>query len=124
MGRHSLRKPPRYTRGFVDRHGKARWYFRRSGYKQVPLPGLPWAPEFMAAYEAAMNGHSSRVEIGSSRTKPGTVSALCIAYFNSPEFVALGESTKATYRNIIERFRREHGDKRVALLGKDHIKRM
>jgi hypothetical protein len=26
------------------------------GYKRVPLPGLPWSPEFMTAYEAAMAG--------------------------------------------------------------------
>jgi hypothetical protein len=34
-------KKPRYTHGFVDRHGRSRYYFRRPGFKQVPLPGLP-----------------------------------------------------------------------------------
>ena len=44
-----MRRPPPYCNGFLDRHGKARWYFRRAGFKKVPLPGLPWSPEFMAA---------------------------------------------------------------------------
>jgi hypothetical protein len=39
-----------------DCHGKPRWYLRRAGHKRVPLPGLPWSPEFMASDEAAMAG--------------------------------------------------------------------
>ena len=35
-------------------HGKPRFYFRRRGFPSVNLPGLPWSPEFMAAYEDAM----------------------------------------------------------------------
>jgi hypothetical protein len=27
----------------------------RSWYPRVPLPGLPWSPEFMAAHEAAID---------------------------------------------------------------------
>jgi hypothetical protein len=49
-------KLPKYVRGFQDRHGKPRFYFRRKGYKSLPLPGLPWSPEFMKAYEAATSG--------------------------------------------------------------------
>jgi hypothetical protein len=51
-------KKPRYVHGFMDRHGKPRFYCRRSGFKRVPLPGLPWSPEFMAAYDAAMKGEA------------------------------------------------------------------
>src|SRR5215467_446933 len=61
------------------------------------------------------------IEIGSKRTKPGTIAALTVAYFNSHEFQTLADSTKATYRNIIQRIRNEHGDKRVALLQREHI---
>jgi hypothetical protein len=48
------RKLPRYCRSFVDRHGHPRFYCRRAGGKNIALPGLPWSPEFMAAYEVAM----------------------------------------------------------------------
>ena len=68
-----LKLPP-YVQAFVDRYGKARFYLRRRGYQRVALPGLPWSPRFMAEYEAAM-GEPSRIEVGESRTKPGTVNA-------------------------------------------------
>jgi hypothetical protein len=42
MGSPLMRRPPKYCNGFIDRHGKVRWYFRRAGFKKVPLPGLPW----------------------------------------------------------------------------------
>src|SRR5262252_8656396 len=48
----------------ADRHGKPRWYFRRPGFKQMPLPGLPWSPEFMAAYEEALAGQPTPIGIG------------------------------------------------------------
>jgi hypothetical protein len=45
---------PKYTHGFIDRHGKPRFYLRRPGHKKVPLPGLPWSEPFMRAYQAAL----------------------------------------------------------------------
>lgn len=99
-------RPPKYTRGFVDRHGKARWYFRREGFKQIALPGLPWSPQFMAAYEEAMGGESnSRPEIGASRTLPGTFDALIVSFYNSTVFKGWSAETRRTRRNIIERWR-------------------
>src|SRR6516225_4893703 len=121
VGRPS-RLPP-YVHGFIDRHGKARFYFRRAGFKKVPLPGLPWAPEFMEAYEQAQAAQPA--QIGSARTRPGTISALVVAYYNSAELkYELGAETRRKRRNIVEGFREQHGDKRVALLQRDHIQRM
>jgi hypothetical protein len=34
-------KLPRFVHGFIDRHGKPRFYFRRAGFKKSPLPSLP-----------------------------------------------------------------------------------
>ena len=121
MGPRTMSRPPKYVQGFVDRHGKPRYYLRRSGHKSVPLPGLPWTPAFMAAYQAAMED-APRVEIGASRTKPGTVAAAVVSYFNSWAFRNLADETRRTRKNILERFREQHGDKRIALLRPDHIK--
>jgi hypothetical protein len=71
-----MRRPPKYVQGFIDRHGKARFYFRRAGFKTVALPGLPWSPEFMAAYEVALAGQAA--PIASERVKPGTIRALAV----------------------------------------------
>ena len=51
------------------------------GFKLIPLSGLPWSPEFMAAYEIALAGQP--LNIGSKRVKPGTMRALAVSYFNS-----------------------------------------
>lgn len=115
----------RYVHEFTDRHGKVRRYFRRPGFKRVPLPGLPGSEEFMAAYQAALSGESApKVENGASRERPGSVSALIARFYRTAQWAGLAASTQATYRGIFERFRTEHGDKRVALIGREHIKRM
>ena len=44
-------KYPKYTHGFIDHDGSPRFYLRLPDRKRVPLPGLPWSPEFMAARE-------------------------------------------------------------------------
>jgi integrase len=116
-----MKRPPKYVQGFIDRHGRPRFYFRRSGFKTVPLPGLPWSPEFMGAYEEA-NGKLVRLDIGVKRTIPGTISDAIIRYFACAEFMSgLRPSTQAMRRAILERFRSEHGKKRLAKLEPEHV---
>jgi hypothetical protein len=124
MGRRNVRTPP-YTHGFIDRHGKPRWYFRRAGFKQVPLPGLPWSPEFMAAHEAAMREETApRINVGVDRTKPGTVNDAVVRYISSQAFAVLAPSTQSMRRAVLERFRSEHGDKRMVMLQSDHVQKL
>jgi hypothetical protein len=80
-------KLPKFVKGFVDRHGHARFYFRRPGIKLVPLPGLLWSPEFMAAYHEA-NSTERPLPIGGDRVKPRSIRALAIAYYDSAAFKA------------------------------------
>ena len=113
-----MKKPP-YTHGFIDRHGKSRWYLRHPRRKKIPLPGLPWSPEFMAAYEAGMKQEWATPDIGASRTVPGTINinAAIVSYYNtSAEFRAYAAGTQKMRRAILEAFRVDHGDKRIALL--------
>lgn len=117
-----MRHPPKYCQGFLDRHGRARWYFRRPGFKRVALPGLPWSPEFMAAYEAAAQGDDGAHGAGAAKTAPGTVAALVASYYRSAEYRNLKPITQRTYRSTMEPFREQHGDKRVAALRREHIK--
>src|SRR5262245_57285523 len=129
MGRHTrgegrAMKLPRYVHAFLDRHGKPRHYFRRAGFKKVPLPGLPWSPGFMAAYDAAMAGQPA--PIGAARVLPGSMHALAISYYGSAEYLAMKANSRAVRRGIIERFCREldangqrNGDIRAALLQRE-----
>jgi integrase len=118
----------KYVHQFVDKRrgaAKPRFYFRRTGCKQVPLPGLRGSDEFNQAYAAALAGQSAPGPvIGASRIRPGTINALALAYFNAPEFLALSPSTRKTYRTIIEAFTFEHGDKPLALLTRQHLNAM
>jgi hypothetical protein len=46
-----------------------RAYFRRTGYKRVPLPGQPGSEPFMEAYQAALGDEPVRT-IGAGRSGP------------------------------------------------------
>ena len=70
----------------------------------------------MEAREAALKGEWGKVEIGSSRTVAGTVNAGLVSYYQSGAFKALAESTQSMRRAELERFRTDHGDKRIALM--------
>jgi integrase len=115
-------KLPRFVHGFVDRHGKPRFYFRRPGFDSKPLRGLPYSAEFMGDYEAALAGQP--LPIGANRARPGTMWALALSYFASPEFRTLRPSTQRAYRGIIERLCKDHGDKRAADLRREHVVRL
>src|SRR5215475_11307065 len=94
--------------------------------RKCPCPVCPWSPEFMAAYEQALAGQP--VQIGSKRTKPGTMRALAVSYYNSLAFRSMKPITQSVYRNIIEKFCGEtdtqgtsYGDLSAAGLQHKHI---
>jgi integrase len=112
----------RYVHQWVDKRdgaAKPRYYFRRAGYPRTPLPGLPGSPEFMRAYELAITNQPP--PIGAGRARPGSIDALAVAFYGSASWRALSPQTRATDRLIIEKLRKSHGDKPVALLGRQHI---
>lgn len=95
---------------FKDRFGQVRYYFRRGKGARVPLPGAPGSKEFMAAYQLALSGAQAAQPPPGA---PGTIHALVTAYLASPVFKGRAEVTQAAYRNILERFRKAHGDKSI-----------
>lgn len=113
-----------YIHEFRDRHGKVRRYFRRPGFRRVPLRGHPGSEQFMEDYAAALAGAPAPIAIGASRTKPGTVNAAVVAYYGSDLYSALAAGTKKMRRYHLERFRKEHGERRIAMLQRDHVGRM
>jgi hypothetical protein len=72
----------------------------------------------MAQYAAALDGVAEKaVTVGAKRTVPGSVNALIVSYYRSPEFRGLKASTQTMRRNIIERFRVEHATRLCRRLG-------
>jgi len=115
------RRYPKFCHPFVDKKtGLAYCYLRRRGFPLVRLPGLPWSPQFMAAYEAAMNG--PRTAIGAGRIKPGSVAAVIAEYFDSQQFFgSKSAGTQRMRRGILERFRSAYGDRPMAPLSTEWL---
>jgi integrase/recombinase XerD len=113
----------RHVNSFYDRHGRLRHQCRIPGQKSFLLPGVPGSAEFMEAHQVALAGAAIPIrEIGASRTKAGTVNAAIVAYYKDDAFTkSLALTTQAMRRPILERFRAQHGDKRIALLQGVHI---
>ena len=91
----------KYVNGYANRDRKSRrvrYYFRRRGSKAIPLPGLPGSEEFMAAYAAALAGLPEHLEIGASRTLPGTINALAVNYYGSDDWQKLAADTQKNCR--------------------------
>ena len=114
-------KLPKYVQAYVDRRdSRAYYYLRRRGFPRVRLPGLPWSPTFMAAYESALAG--PRTAVGAGRVKPGSVAAVVAEYFDSQSFfTSKSPGTQRMRRGILERFRARYGDRPFALLPAEWI---
>lgn len=84
----------------------------------------PWSPEFMSAYEAALN-NAAIATIGIKRSVPGSVAEAIARYLDSTTgFTSLAPSTQAKRRAILNRFRDQHGDKRLPMLQPEHVARI
>jgi integrase len=101
------RRLPRHV--VEEKHGTSyRFRFKRKGYPKVTLPGLPWTPEFMAAYARALNGEAPVAPAAAAKAAGvKTLGWLCARYTSSPEFRELDPSTQRTRRNLIERMLEE-----------------
>ena len=74
---------PKHCGWNLDREdGKRRVRFRKNGFS-VYLTGIPWSPDFMVQYGAALQGvEATGRQIGANRTAAGTVNALVAAYLD------------------------------------------
>src|SRR5262249_20897848 len=90
------------------------WASKKCPYPACPGPPSSWRP---------MRRHlpDRLAPIGAQGTIPGTLGALAVSYFASPAIQTTAPSTQYTYRNVIDRLCVEHGDKRVALLQREHV---
>lgn len=99
-----------YVQAYRDCRGKVRHYVRRRRKPNVPLPGLPGSPEFMAAYQDAIasDGHAPP-----GRHKERTIGYLVARFYRSAAFTNLAPSSQKAYRLILDKFSREDGHRLV-----------
>jgi integrase len=112
----------RFVQAWVDAEGRPHHYFRKRGQPRLRLPGLVGSAEFMAGYQAALA--AAPVAVGSGRSKPGSVAAAIASYYASPGFKALAPSSQQVRRFVLEAFRRDQGDKLIAVMPKKFIAAM
>jgi hypothetical protein len=114
-----------YVQAFVDRHGRVRHYFRRKGYALAALPGHPGSDEFMTAYRLALAGAPLPVQpkaaVAERKSPPGSVNAVVVAFFQSPQFTALRPITQAKYRYVLGLLRERSGDKPIAGMERKNV---
>lgn len=88
----------------VDRHGNVRIYFRRPGHPKIRIRGLPSSAEFQKAYADAIERTrpgAAPLQDGEKRPQ-GSISWLCMKYFQSAEFKQLDPRTQHVRRLILE----------------------
>ena len=113
---------PKYCSRNTDRHGRKRVRFR-NGFYSTYLSGVPYADDFMQRYHRALDGNVRQLEeFKEDRIEPGTIDAVIVNFYRSTDFTKLKASTQRVRRNMLERFREQHGKKRVARLTPTYIK--
>jgi integrase len=104
----------------TDRHGNERVYVRRHGRK-VRMRDLSSPEAFMAAYRAALTFDPAAEPAKPTPAAPGSLRWLVQAYYSSPKFLGLHESTRAKRRAILDGICREHGAKPFARMEARHV---
>ena len=107
----------RFVTTDVDANGNVRYYFRRPRQRKIRLRGVPGSEDFMKAYQAALTGSLKAPPRPTSVKAPlGSFRAVCAAYYASPKFRALDDSTKAWQRRALDGIAQDKGDLPIARL--------
>jgi len=117
-----MKKKLAYVSSFVDRHGKPRYRFRRTGYPVHYFQEPHGTKAFEREYAACLS--TEPAPIGVRRTKPGSVSDVIIRYYADNNFLDLRESTKAVYRGVLERLRNNFGDDPIRQFDSERLARL
>jgi integrase len=110
----------KYVHAFVDRHGRARFYFRRRGQKPIALPGLPGGNAFMGAYHAALGAKEVKTPKGGEKS----LSALIGRYYGSADFKNLSPGSQGTYRKILRNIEAKDGHRGASDLPDDKARKI
>lgn len=108
------RELPPYASSYRDRHNKERVRFRKTGLPTAYPKAVPGTEDFWEEYLAWKNAKPSP---GAERATPGTFDDLITRFYSSVAWKNIPkESTKATYRGELERFRAKYGKRMVATM--------
>ncbi len=112
MSKKSDRQYP-LAKSYTDRHGRLRWRVRRKGVS-IELGPDYGTEDFVRRYAEAVARLNAPREAGKARVKPGTMRALAVERYKSPEFRACTAGTQHNAKLILEPFLKKHGHKLAA----------
>lgn len=113
---------PKWVSEYQDRHGKARYRFRRKGFEQYLFRNAPGTEGFRQEYAACVEGVvAARIEPGADRAVPGSFDDLITRYYRSPDFLDPSDRTRVVYRGVIEGWRKKYGKAKVRDLQPRHV---
>lgn len=101
--------PENVTR-YRDRHGTWRYRFRKTGLPTYNFRNPPGTEAFREEYHRARNADPAAPL---PRFAPFTYDALIASFYETPAWQDMADSSRKTYRGIIERFRAKNGTKDV-----------
>lgn len=118
-------KLPKHVDGFVDRTGATRYYFRAGKRRRVPLPGLPWSPTFMAAYEDALRAHeAAKGTIGKDKLIPRSLGELTVLWMRTAGFRDLKPISRKGLAALAKWIQAEHGHRLVTEMRRQHVDKL
>lgn len=107
---------------FEKRPGQWVMRYRKTGQRTYYFKSKFGTAEFEAELDACRRGIAApRIQPGEGRYRPGTISHAVLLYYGSKGFLGIAASTQATYRGILDRFCREHGEKSISTVQAKHI---
>lgn len=120
MGRPRMKRDlPAYASAFIDVRGKERIRFRRTGWTPHYAQSDSGTVEFAVEYREWLA--TGKVEAGEGRAALGSFDDLIARFYRSSHWFDLKDSTQATYRGELERFRAKYGSRSAATIQAKHI---
>ncbi len=108
----------------TDRHGNVRVYLRLPGQVKIRLRELPGTAAFDAEYRRAIAVGAPVKAPAKGEVRPGSINALCVAYFASAEFKRMTPRSQRVRRLILDKFRADYGNRSAAQLQPSHLRRI
>jgi hypothetical protein len=114
----------KYVHSFVDKTGRARFYFRHRG-KRWPLPGELGTTEFGAEYERLLRQTKNEKRKSNNIVfAPATLGYVIEQYIVSDKFTKRARSTRRIYRSLLDRLKEMAGGGLIADMREKHVRQI
>ena len=111
----------KYVNEYVDRTGKVRRYFRKSGKQLGALPGEVGSEEFMTAYAAYL---AEKPAAAKTTLHADSLGKLIVDFYGDRMFTDRKPSTRQLYRYALEPISKEHGHRSASTMTAENAEKI